>query len=367
MGAVCSRGDDVAHDNDGANKAGEKQPANKPEVKEAWKEPPAAADTSSKPPTTRASIMDYWPAGHAVCNAPPHYIPERFGAFVHQEKVPPQTLFSGTFRCSALQPPPRAAAVGDEPSNDGLTTVLNASDALFVRAYLPHSLTSIPVGWARPNIPADELIDGFQYNTTESGGGKVDESVLASSGHIERVEERKKVILFPSRIRSVGLFVSVNGRENALTTETVETAFNGSQPCPPIPGSFLTLSMTNAEGESVSAAKAENSISFTVFRRDQAGSNEPPSRAAETWAKEMLDLPDGDHAVTFTLKCCYDARYMHAIYARGTAGRVVGTYTDMSLANDAVSESLASLRTQLLVTEESKNQIREWMNSRALK
>ena len=447
MGGLCSRPHDadvIAHDEHRVKRGGEE--AHRHEKRDDLLDHSSSPKARPIPQFPLSAIREYWPAGGISHDSPPHYIPSRFGPFVHQEKVAPQSQWVGTFRCSSVTVPPRVANAeddeerqrsqrGNDKGNEDTLPVLrfDASKSLFVRAYLPHSLTSIPVGWARPNANASFFVDGFHYRTS-SASGKADTSVQVRgasppssleskardsqvSGHVEPLEDRKKVILFPSLIRAVALFLSVDGspvvsqRSSAGSVQadgwwTQSTAQEDDEKLRqvairPVSGAFDTLIYTQpqkvgnepmdlalASLVSIGSVRTENSVPFTISDFTCRTTERPKQQAivssSRTWAAMLLDLPEGDHEVSLELRCVYDARFLHAVYVKsGAAGRVTGRFDDdnelkappdpvnqVSMdetqksaipSSHATSDVLASSRVIVNVSSDAKHMLRDFL------
>ncbi len=385
MGIVCGRHDDAADARDreiekapakDAKPEGNAKPAPEPQVGAVW----GYSDGSSSPklpPASWVAWRETWPAGSFAIATPPHYIPERAGPFVHMEKVAPQVQLAGRFLFSSTCVPPRvvdaadplavevddAGADDDEQhkhgDDDDLLAVptMNADSSLFCRAYFPHSLSAMCVGWVRLNMAEELVVDGFTYDQQGSAGAEVEQAIIA--GVPLDIADKRKVLLFPKLIRSVGLQLSVNGNDDALSVTSLVIDSSGaaateSVHASPLDDSFVTTSLVDPKTDaSVLSTRSENSIGFSFL--DVKGNLTP---LGAEWRKLVLGLPEGEHAVRMTLKMNYDGRDMFAVQSRGATQRVVGTYKAANLPASITSSVLAEGRIKLRVTSAAKQHLK---------
>jgi len=366
------------------------EPENQPrQGQEKRNEPAAPAEpVDTRPPLKLHMLSEFWRAGGIKYNAPPHYVQESCGPWVALEKVPPQSHLAGTALIASDRVPPRlpdntpdgSAADSDGAAESGAAPteidLSRDSAGIFLRAYLPHSLSGYCVGWCRPDTPTSALTSSFVYDATTDGAEDL-QAVRENKPPRRDVGLRRRLLLFPKAIDAVGVFFTdpsapsrtfssstvapLNRECSAENTEPMDGALvtfsvvgpatNSSDPEYRIaasPGTRMQRSQAEigTQVKPVAATYSENSLGITLLppattSQDTVALGAPvipierrltdeetPARTganprrcnddvvAAALAERLLAMPDGDHKLDVTVRFRYEQNELAAVYDR---------------------------------------------------
>jgi hypothetical protein len=370
------------------------EPDRQPPENEAVENKPKQEDpVDTRPPLQHHMLSEFWRAGSMGYNVPPHYIQVGSGPWAMLEKVPSQAHMANKIIVAGDRKPPRLVDTPDSSATEesGAATSSDAVDEIdlaqddagvFLRAYLPHSLSGYCVGWCRPDAPTSALTSSFVYDAATDGAADL-AAVNASKPAGRDVSLRRRLLLFPKAVDAVGIFITDRTEPSRTFSSNTVAPLNRqctSENTEPMDGALVTFSVVGAASniadpeyhvaaspgtrmhrsgaeigaqvKTVAAAYAENSLGVALLSAASTGDDARPIERRLTddvtpargqlaresdpvstvLAERLLALSDGRHVLDVTMRFRYEQNELAAVYDRpaphdAAAGiRVCGTY-----------------------------------------